>query len=177
MVIPKVIEKTKKKTVPKPIDVPVEPKPAPPKPKAIYSGGSSSKANSGNNADVSNDSKGEGLTGKPGDQGAVNGNPAAANHNGLFSGLGGVGIASGLNGRSITQYPSREGEFNEPGKVRMSIAIDQQGNVTSYRIVSADNATIAALANKKIKQIRFNASPSAPVTQFGEIVFVFRIQQ
>lgn len=158
-------------------DAPVEPKPTPPKPKAIYSGGTSNSASSGNNAPVSNGSSNEGLTGKAGDQGAVNGNPTATNHNGTYSGLGGSSLSYRLGGRQIVAYPSREGAFNEPGKVRLSIKVDQQGNITSYSILSADNPTIAALAKKKIKEVRFNASPNAPVVQFGEIVFVFKLQQ
>lgn len=157
-------------------DAPVEPKPTPPKPKAIYSGGTSNSASSGNNAGASNDAAGEGLTGKQGDQGAVNGNPAATNHNGTYSGLGGSSLSYRLGGRQIVAYPSREGVFNEPGRVRLSIKVDQQGNITSFSVLSADNPTIAALAKKKIKQVKFNASPNAPVVQFGEIVFVFKLQ-
>lgn len=168
-------EQVKHSNTPRP-DAPVEPKPAP-KPKAIYSGGSASKASSGNNAGASNDSRGEGLTGKPGDQGAVNGNPNATNHNGLYSGLGGNSLGYRLTGRSIVQYPSREGRFNEPGRVRMSIKVDQQGNVVGYSVISADNPTISRLAEEKIKQVKFNASADAPVVQFGEIVFVFKLQQ
>lgn len=174
----KTLEENTKRTVshPRP-DAPVEPKPAPPKPKAIYSGGTSNNSSSGNNAGASNSSGNEGLTGKPGDQGAVNGNPNATNHNGTYSGLGGNSLSYRLTGRQIVQYPSREGAFNEPGKVRLSIKVNQQGDITEYHIVSADNPTISKLAEKKIKQVKFNASPNAPIIQFGEIVFVFKIQQ
>jgi outer membrane biosynthesis protein TonB len=157
-------------------DAPVEPKPTPPKPKAIYSGGTANSNSSGNNAGASNDATGEGLTGKPGDQGAANGNPTATNHNGTYSGLGGNSLSYRLGGRQIVQYPSREGAFNEPGKVKLSIKVDQQGNIVGYHIISADNPTISRLAEKKIKEVKFNASPDAPVVQFGEIVFVFKIQ-
>lgn len=160
-----------------PQQTPVATQPAPPRPKAIYSGGSAHQTSGGNQADMANNATNEGLTGKPGDQGAINGNPNASNHNGLVSGLGGSGISYNLRGRSITQYPSREARFNEPGRVRMQIAVDQQGNITSYRILSADNATLAELAIRKIKQIRFNPDPNAPVTQFGEITFVFKLQE
>lgn len=158
-------------------DAPVEPKPAPPKPKAIYSGGNTNSNSSGNNAGASNSSGNEGLTGKPGDQGAVNGNPTATNHNGQYSGLGGNSLSYRLTGRQIVAYPSREGEFNEPGRVRMSIKVDRDGKIVGYSIISADNPTISALAEKKIKQVKFNASPNAPVVQFGEIVFVFKLRQ
>lgn len=158
-------------------DAPVEPKPAPPKPKAIYSGGNTDNSSSGNNAAASNSSDGEGLTGKPGDQGAVNGDPTAANHNGQYSGLGGNSLSYRLGGRRIVQYPSRQGDFKEAGKVTMNIKVDQQGKIVSYSIVSADNPTISRLAKKKIQQVKFNASSSAPVVQFGEIVFVFKIRQ
>lgn len=158
-------------------DAPVEPKPAPPKPKAIYSGGTSDSKSSGNNAGTSNNSTNEGLTGKNGDQGAFNGNPTATNHNGTYSGLGGSSLSYRLGGREIVAYPSREGVFNEAGRVTLKIKVDQQGNIVDYSIVSADNPTIGRLAAKKIKQVKFNASASAPVVQFGEIVFVFKLQQ
>jgi len=161
----------------KPQQTPVVAQQAPPRPKAVYSGGTTHNTSGGNQSDVANSATNEGLTGNPGDQGAINGNPNASNHSGLVSGLGGSGISYNLRGRSITQYPSREAQFNEPGKVRMQIAVDQQGNITSYRILSADNTTLALLAERKIRQIRFNPDPNAPVTQFGEITFVFKLQQ
>ncbi|MHB1922424.1 MAG: hypothetical protein ACYCOO_09330 [Chitinophagaceae bacterium] len=162
---------------PVPLHVPVQPRPTPPRPKALYSGGSAHQSNSGNNAGASNDSRTEGLTGKLGDQGAVNGNPNATNHNGLFSGLGGNSLSYSMVGRSIVQYPSREGQFNEPGRVRMKITVDQLGNIVNFSIISADNPTISQLAKKKIKEVRFNANPDAPVEQFGEITFVFKIEK
>ncbi len=174
----KTLEENTRKTTRKPRpDAPVEPKPAPPKPKAIYSGGSANSASSGNNAGASNQSGNEGLTGRPGDQGAVNGNPTATNHNGTYSGLGGNSLSYRLTGRRIVQYPSREGEFNEPGKVTLRIKVDQDGNIVGYSVISADNPTISRLAERKIKQVKFNASSNAPAIQFGEIVFVFKIQQ
>jgi TonB family protein len=161
----------------RPRQTPIADEPTPPRPKALYSGGTTQHASSGNQSDLANNASNEGLTGNPGDQGAINGNPNASNHNGLVSGLGGNGISYSLRGRNITQYPSREAQFNEPGKVSMRIAVDQQGNITSYRILSADNVTLAQLAERKIKQIRFNPDPNAPVTQFGEITFIFKLQQ
>ena len=158
-------------------DAPVEPKPAPRRPKALYSGGTSHSNSSGNNAGASNTSAQEGLSGQNGDQGAVNGNPTAANHNGTYSGLGGNSLSYRLSGREIIAYPSREGQFNEPGRVRMSIKVDQQGQIVGYSVLSADNATLARLAERKVQQIRFNPSSDAPVIQFGEIVFVFKLQQ
>lgn len=172
------LDENTKRTTPRPRpDAPVEPKPTPPKPKAIYSGGSSNSQSSGNNAPISSGSSNEGLTGKPGDQGAVNGSPTATNHNGTYSGLGGSSLSYRLGGRQIVAYPSREGAFSEAGRVTLRIKVDQQGNIISYSILSADNPTIGNLAKKKIQQVKFNASPNAPVVQFGEIVFVFKLQQ
>lgn len=158
-------------------DAPVEPKPAPPKPKAIFSGGNTDNESSGNNAGASNSSEGEGLTGNPGDQGAVNGDPTASNHNGRFSGLGGNSLSYKLGGRRIVAYPSRTGNFSEAGKVEMRIKVNREGKITGYSIIRADNPTISELARKKIQEVKFNASSSAPVVQFGEIVFVFKIRQ
>lgn len=158
-------------------DAPVEPKPAQPRPKAIYSGGTADSRSSGNNAGVSNGSVNEGLTGKPGDQGAVNGSPTATNHNGMYSGLGGTGLSYSLVGRQIVQYPSREGEFNEGGRVTMKIQVDQNGNIVHFSVEGADNPTIARLAEKKIRQVRFNSNAAAPPIQFGTIVFVFKVRE
>ncbi|HLR37556.1 MAG TPA: hypothetical protein VK084_05900 [Chitinophagaceae bacterium] len=147
-----------------------------PQPKAIYGGESDNDASGGNNATANNGSTGEGLTGNTGDQGAVNGDPTASNHNGKYSGLGGNSLSYRLGGRKIVQYPSRRGRFSEAGKVRMGIKVNRTGKVVSYNVISSDNPTIAQLAKKKVKQIRFNSSSSAPVEQFGEIVFVFKIE-
>ncbi len=169
-------ENTKKAAHPRK-DVPVAPKKTQPKPKAIYGGGEANESSGGNNASANNGSKGEGLTGEAGDQGAVNGDPTASNHNGEYSGLGGNSLSYRLGGRKIIQYPSRLGQFSEAGKVKLGIKVNRQGKVVSYRIISSGNPTIANLAKKKVKQIKFNSSSSAPVEQFGTIVFVFKIRQ
>ncbi|HVB03401.1 MAG TPA: hypothetical protein VNE41_06750 [Chitinophagaceae bacterium] len=175
----KTLDETNKKVTPRivPRNVPVTPKPAPARPKAIYSGGAARSSGSGNNAGASNDSRNEGLTGQPGDQGAVNGNPTAANHQGVFSGLGGNSLSYRLNGRNIVQYPGKQGDFNEPGLVQLNIKVDQHGNIIDATIISAANETVRELALRKIKQVKFNADPNAPVVQFGNITFVFKIQQ
>lgn len=167
----------KRSPVPRPIKALVEPKPVPRKPKAIMSAGMSRSHNSGNNSDQSILTRGEGLTAQMGDQGASNGDPNASNHNGLNSGLGGSGLSYRLTGRNMVERPGPDGQFNEPGRVRLSISVDQQGNVTGFRILSADNATIAALAARKVKQIRFNSDPNAPVIQFGDVVMVFKLHE
>lgn len=158
---------------------PVEAKPAPPKPKAVYSGGSTANPNSGNNAEISNNARGEGLTGKAGDQGAVNGNPNAANHNGTWSGQGGNGINHNLRGRRIIRYPSIDDQFEEAGKVAVDVKVDREGNIISatpaLRGSTTANPTLRALAMKAAKQIKFDPNPDAAEEQFGTIIFSFKL--
>ncbi len=185
-----------KKTTPKPIEkTTVEAKPslkktetvatpvtAPPKPKALFKGGTSTNS-SGNNADSYNGVKNQGIAGGKGDQGNPNGNPNSDSYQGnAASGNGGAGngvsIRSGLDGRRITKLPSFEDDFNENAKVAVNITVDQNGNVLAASInpkgTTTTNQTIRNIALKKAKTLKLNAGKDSE--QEGILVFSFKLR-
>jgi len=137
--------------------------------KALYTG--EQNGNGGNNATSSNRSTGEGITGKPGDQGQPDGNPDATNYTG--GGTGSSGVSHSLENRSIIAYPPKDAEFRQGGNVLLRVTVDRTGNIIRYRVVSAGNAQIRALAEQKIKKVRFNPNDEAPAEQSGNITFKF----
>jgi hypothetical protein len=58
--------------------------------------------------------------------------------------------------------------------VVIRVTVNRDGVIVDSRIVSAANATIRALASKKLQSVRFNKSPTAPAEQFGNITFEFK---
>jgi hypothetical protein len=158
---------------------------APPKPKAVFKGGSST-ATSGNGADSYNGVKNQGIAGGKGDQGNPNGNPnsdsyqgnAASGNGGAGSGGNGVSIRSGLDGRRITKLPSFEDDFNENAKVVISITVDQSGNVIAAAInlkeTTTTNQNIRSIALKKARGLKLN--PGKDPEQEGVLVFSFKLR-
>ncbi len=160
------------------------PKPVPPKPKAIFKGGTST-TNSGNRADSYNGVKNQGIAGGKGDQGNPNGNPNsdsyqgnAASGNGGAGGMGGVSIRSGLNGRKITKLPSFEDEFNENAKVAVDITVDKAGNVikavVNPRGTTTTNSNIQNIAVRKARGLKMNSGTADEQT--GTLLFNFRLR-
>ncbi|MDE3251515.1 MAG: hypothetical protein KGO92_01840 [Bacteroidota bacterium] len=160
------------------------PIPVPPKPKAIFKGGSSTTT-SGNRADSYNGIKDQGIAGGKGDQGNPNGNPLsdsykgnAASGNGGAGGLGGVSIRSGLNGRRITKLPSFQDEFNENAKVAVDITVDKAGNVINAvvnpRGTTTTNPNIQQIAIRKARGLKLNSG--AVDEQTGTLLFNFKLR-
>lgn len=160
------------------------PVPIPPKPKAIFKGGTSTTT-SGNRADSYNGIKDQGIAGGKGDQGNPNGNPQsdsykgnAASGNGGAGGLGGVSIRSGLNGRRITKLPSFEDEFNENAKVAVDITVDKAGNVINAvvnpRGTTTTNTNIQQIAIRKAKGLKMNSGTADEQT--GTLLFNFKLR-
>jgi hypothetical protein len=160
------------------------PKPAPPKPKAVFKGGTSTTT-SGNRADSYNGVRNQGVAGGKGDQGNPNGNPNsdsykgnAASGNGGSGGTGGVSIRSGLNGRRITRLPSFEDEFNENAKVAVDITVDKAGNVIAAVInlsgTTTTNQNMRAIALRKARSLKLNAGTEEQQT--GTLVFNFKLR-
>lgn len=160
------------------------PKPAPPKPKAVFKGGTSTTT-SGNRADSYNGVRNQGIAGGKGDQGNPNGNPNsdsykgnAASGNGGSGGTGGVSIRSGLNGRRITRLPSFEDEFNENAKVAVDITVDKAGNVVAAVInlsgTTTTNQSMRAIALRKARSLKLN--PGTEDQQTGTLVFNFKLR-
>lgn len=160
------------------------PTPAPPKPKALFKGGTST-ANSGNRADSYNGVQNQGIAGGKGDQGNPNGNPNsdsyqgnAASGRGGNGSSGGVSIRSGLDGRRITRLPSFEDEFNENAKVAVDITVDRAGNViqavVNQRGTTTTNQTIRNIALRKARSLKLNSGTAEEQT--GTLVFNFKLR-
>jgi hypothetical protein len=158
------------------------PTPAPPKPKAVFKGGTSTTT-SGNRADSYNGVKDQGIAGGKGDQGNPNGNPNsdsykgnAASGNGGSGGTGGVSIRSGLDGRRITKLPSFEDEFNENAKVAVDITVDKAGNVTMAVVNQrgTTNQSIRNIALRKARGLKLNTGNTEEQT--GTLVFNFKLR-
>ncbi len=171
-------------TVKKPTTATVtNPTPAPPKPKAVFKGGTSTTT-SGNRADSYNGVRNQGVAGGKGDQGNPNGNPNsdsykgnAASGNAGSGGKGVVEIRSGLNGRRISKLPSFEDDFNEPAKIAVDITVDPAGNVTLAVInlsgTTTTNQSMRSIALRKARGLKLSTGSN---TQTGTIVFNFKLR-
>lgn len=152
--------------------------PAPPRPKAIYKGGSSDGAG-GNGADTYNGVRNQGIAGGRGDQGNPDGNPSSDSYKGnAASGNSGVRIRSGLSGRRFTRLPSFEDDFNENAKVAVDIRVDKNGSVISAAVnprgTTTTNGAIRAIAARKAMQLKLNAGEEDE--QIGTILFDFKLK-
>jgi hypothetical protein len=153
------------------------PTPAPPRPKALYKGGSGNAG--GNGADSYNGVSNQGIAGGRGDQGNPNGNPNSDSYKGnAASGNSGVRIRSGLSGRRFTRLPSFEDDFNENAKVAVDIRVDKNGNVVSAvvnpRGTTTTNGTVRSIATRKAMQLKLNAGDDEEQT--GTILFDFKLK-
>lgn len=156
----------------------VNPTPAPPKPKAVYTGGTAN-GSGGNGADTYNNVRNQGIAGGNGDQGSPGGNPNSDNYKG--NGGGGssmVNIKRGLQGRRIVKFPSFEDDFNENATVAVDIKVDAAGKVIGATVnpkgTSTTNANIRAIALRKAFQLKLNDSDNDD--QSGTIVFAFKLR-
>ena len=154
------------------------PTPTPPKPKAVYAGGTIN-GTGGNGADTYNNVKNQGIAGGNGDQGSPNGNPNSDSYTGnAANGNSGVRISKGLSGRRFTKLPSFQDEFNENAKVAVDIKVDKVGNVISAvvnpRGTTTTNSTIRAIAIRKALQLKLNNSDEEE--QNGTILFDFKLR-
>jgi outer membrane biosynthesis protein TonB len=158
------------------------PIPTPPKPKAVFGGGTSTTT-SGNNADSYNGKTDQGTLGGKGDQGKPNGNPNSDSYtgNGGYGSGNGVSISRGLQGRKINRFPSFEDDFDENAKVAVDIKVDNNGNVSSATIqprgTTTGNANMKNIAIRKARQLKFNTDEDGAIEQMGTIIFSFRIRQ
>lgn len=135
----------------------VNPTPAPPKPKAVYAGGSNS-GTSGNNADSYNGVKNQGIAGGNGDQGKPNGNPNSDNYNGNGgTGTSGISISYGLNGRHTVGNTRFEDAYQYGGTVYVNVTVDVNGKVTNASVSQGSPfADINKIAVKRAYQIQFS---------------------
>ncbi len=151
--------------------------PTPPKPKAVYGGGTIGTG--GNGADSYNNVRNQGIAGGNGDQGSANGNPNSDSYTGNGgSSNNGVTIRSGLKNRKFTKLPSFEDDFNENAKVAVDIKVDKNGNVIAASVnprgTTTTNAGIRSIATRKAMQLKLNAGDEDE--QSGTILFQFKLR-
>lgn len=118
-------------------------------------GGNSADQNAAGASSRGNGS-GQGLMGRPG------GDPNS------FS------FTGGITGRKIVARPDPGAEFKNGGTVRIKVWVDKEGNILRYNILSATNANIRAIAEQKIKGVRFDKKPDAASEQSGTLIFNFK---
>lgn len=145
--------------------------PAPqPQARYVYPGATGT---GGNGAQTNVSGTGEGISGKPGDQGVPRGTPGATNYSGV-PGSGTGGMTHSLDGRNIVAFPPKEAAFREGGKVVIRVTVNREGMIVSRSVKKSTNTELNPIALRKLQQVRFNKSMSAPAEQFGDITFVFR---
>lgn len=128
-----------------------------------------------------NNSSGQGDTGKPGDQGAPDGDPNASNLEGDKStGLGSSDIGGGLSGRGVAFRPSVKDRSQKTGKVRIKVCVNPSGKVTKaeYTLIGSNtqDTYLINLAINNAKKFKFDSEPMAPEAQCGHINFNFTLQ-
>jgi len=171
---PTAVTDPSKKTKTQPI---INPTPAPPKPKAVYKGGTATAAG-GNNADSYNNSHNQGIAGGNGDQGSPNGNPNSDSYTGNGgSGSSGIQVTGTLRNRGFS-LPRMQDDFNENGTVYVDIVVDANGNVTDANInprgTTTTNSSLRSIALSKAKLIKFHASSNA--SESGTIIVYLKLQ-
>jgi hypothetical protein len=121
--------------------------------------------------------EGDGTTNTPGNQGKPTGSTLTNNYNGTGSGNG--GNLAGMPERNFISKPSVSDESRRTGKVIVDIRVDKNGNVI-YARAGARGTTITdpnllQKCEDAVKNSRLNALDSAPDTQIGTVVFVFKV--
>jgi outer membrane biosynthesis protein TonB len=137
------------KTNPAPKTV-VNPTPAPPKPKAVFKGGTGT---GGNNSDAYNNSRNQGTAGGTGDQGKTNGNP----NSDRYDGNGGTGNSGGrprvIGNRKIIKYYSFEGDL-EKATINAIVKVSADGRGTFAGFGPGSTTQGAAYKNAIINYLR-----------------------
>lgn len=140
------------------------------KPKILFP---ASNGNGGNAAQINQAGSSEGNGTGNGDKGVAGGTPGASNYSGI-PGNGTGGIGHSFSDRNLVVKPKPDAEFREGGKVVVRVTVNREGQVIAKRIKSQANAELGKIALKKIEEVRFSKSESAPPEQFGDITFVFK---
>jgi TonB family protein len=172
-----VISKKEKKKPQKPKETPVPPVPVKEQAKTPPREVNKNALFPGQSAGADNRASGEGEGGPANqNQGALDGNPNAQNHQGS-----GAGNSFDLSGRSLSgTLPLPKYDIQEAGKVRVRIKVDRAGKVVEATMLprgttlTSDvlhNAAIQAALRAKFTP----AAADAPMFQYGTIDYVFRM--
>lgn len=138
----------------------------------------SKAANAFAGRNVNGGNSGEGVTGQPGNQGALNGDINSKNR---IGGGGGNGINFSLTGRSFGSTPPKP-EYNSKseGKVVVEIRVNRNGDVIGAQPGKAGTTTNDPILREAAKnaalKAKFNSDPNAAEIQVGTITYTF-IQQ
>ena len=120
--------------------------------------------------------EGDGTGNIPGNQGKPTGSTLTNNYNGTGSGNGGN---LNLSQRSFITRPSVTDDNRRAGRVVIDIHVDKAGNVIYAKAgrgtTIADYSLIQKCENA-VKNAKINPLESAPDTQEGTVVFVFKVQ-
>jgi outer membrane biosynthesis protein TonB len=120
--------------------------------------------------------EGDGTGNTPGNQGKPTGTTLTNNYDGTGSGNGGN---LNMSQRNFVSRPAVTDDNRQSGKIMVDIRVDKNGNVV-YARAGARGTTIsdAALLQKcenAVLNSKLNALDSAPDTQVGTVVFVFKV--
>jgi len=146
----------------------------PQQPKHVFAG---FNGTGGNKASQQMAGGSEGNTQGAGDRGVPGGTPGASNYEGTPGRGGGAGLSWSVGDRRVVDFPSKEAEFREGGKVVMRVTVNQEGEIIRSSIKSTSSGALTAIAQQKLKKVRFNKNHNAPPEQFGEVVFDFKARQ
>lgn len=135
---------------------------------------------------VEGGTSGEGVTGKQGNQGSLEGSPDSKNRTGGATGGNGSGEGDGkgisfdLGGRHALSLPKPDYVKQKQGIVVVQVNVDKQGNVTKVNAgvkgsTTLDNDLLKA-AEKAALTAKFDVSPNAPAYQTGTITYIFKLQ-
>lgn len=168
------VNNNNKKATPNPVNAPEHKAQKEEKPKYSYPG---DNGQGGNNAAQNKPGTREGNGSGPGDKGVPGGTPGAPNYTGSpGSGGGNGGIGHNLSGRDI--FPKQfEAEFNESGKVVVSVTVDRNGNIINKHVKSSSSAQLNKIALEQINKVKFTASHSPEPQQFGDVTIIFKTRQ
>lgn len=120
----------------------------------------------------------EGVTGKPGDQGVITGNPFSKNRGDGGSGGNSAGTGNtdyDLTGRSIVRKTTFIGKWDKEGKIVVKIWVNNSGRVIRA-VAGAPGTTVTdselwRKAEAAALNAQFNAIADSDLDQAGKIVF------
>ncbi len=121
--------------------------------------------------------QGDGTTNTPGNQGKPEGSTLTNNYDGTGSGNG--GNLSGLGQRSFVSKPVVSDNGRHSGKIVVDIHVDKNGNIISAtagaRGTTISDARLLQRCEDAVRNSRVSALATAPETQIGQVVFVFKV--
>lgn len=139
------------------------------KPKILFP---ASNGKGGNAASINQAGGSEGNGTGNGDKGVAGGTAGAANYSGI-PGNGTGGIGHSFSDRTMVAKPKPDAEFREGGKVIVKVTVNREGQIIKKSIKRSASDELSKIALKKIEEVRFSKSETAPPEQFGDITFVF----